>query len=84
MAVSLLRNHAVSTQSLEFKMDRSWLGKCVVIDPKRMGFRVEVEDDDIVYEFCSPPESWAVLAGRKGYALVRDGEIIDSIITELN
>jgi hypothetical protein len=39
---------------------------------------------DELWEFSSSPESWANLAGRSGVALVRGGEVIDSIITEVN
>jgi hypothetical protein len=34
---------------------------------------------DELWEFCSPPASWAHLMGRQGYAVVRNGEIIQSI-----
>jgi hypothetical protein len=39
---------------------------------------------DELWEFSSSPESWANMAGRSGIALVRQGEIVDSIITALN
>jgi hypothetical protein len=41
-------------------------------------------EGDELWEFCSPPESWQHRAGRTGIALVRDGEIIDSIVTVMN
>ncbi len=36
---------------------------------------------DTVVWFKSPPYTWGALAGREGYALVRDGEIIESVLT---
>lgn len=42
-----------------------------------------VEGDE-VWTFSSPPETWENLFGRAGVALVRDGEIIDAIVTRLN
>ncbi len=41
-------------------------------------------EGDELWEFCSPPESWEHLAGRAGIALVRDGEIVESIVTMMN
>jgi hypothetical protein len=29
-----------------------------------------------LWEFCSPPETWAQLMGWGGYVVVRDGEIV--------
>ena len=31
-----------------------------------------------------PPESWQALAGRMGYALVRDGRVVREVVTLLN
>jgi hypothetical protein len=39
---------------------------------------------DEIWMFSSRPEFWACLAGRAGVALVRDGKIVDSIITAMN
>jgi hypothetical protein len=36
---------------------------------------------DELWGFCSPPDSWQHLAGRAGYALIRNGEVIDCIVT---
>jgi hypothetical protein len=36
---------------------------------------------DELWEFSSPPASWAHLMGRAGYALVRNGEIVESILS---
>jgi hypothetical protein len=36
---------------------------------------------DELWEFCSPPESWAHRRGRQGYALVRQGQVVDFLTT---
>lgn len=47
-------------------------------------FKYKIEIGDEYYEFCSPPETWDKLRGSAGIALVRDGKVIDSIVTVLN
>jgi hypothetical protein len=46
--------------------------------------KAKIVNGDELWEFSSPPESWRSLAGRAGVALVRDGEVIDSIVTILS
>jgi len=46
--------------------------------------KASMQEGDTVWEFSSPPESWRNMAGRAGVALVRDGAIIDVIITMMN
>ena len=41
-------------------------------------------EGDRLFAFSSPARSWEMLAGRAGYALVRDGEIVDSLVTMMN
>jgi hypothetical protein len=36
---------------------------------------------DELWFFTSPPHTWVHLMGREGYAVVRQGEVIDSLIT---
>jgi hypothetical protein len=36
---------------------------------------------DELWEFVSPPESWAHRCGRQGYAVVRRGEIVATLVT---
>ena len=38
---------------------------------------------DELWEFVSPPESWAHRCGRQGYAVVRRGEIVASLLTSV-
>ena len=42
----------------------------------------EVEGQD--YYFISEKDSWAVLCGCAGYALIREGQVVDVIITSGN
>lgn len=39
---------------------------------------------DELWTFSSSNESWEEMAGRKGIALVRQGEVVDHIVTEMN
>jgi hypothetical protein len=36
---------------------------------------------DELWEFVSPPESWAHRCGRQGYAVVRRGEVVAALLT---
>lgn len=52
--------------------------------PEWVKIKGQMKEGDELWEFCSPPKSWENLAGRAGICLVRDGEIIDSIVTIMN
>lgn len=43
-----------------------------------------MKDGDELWAFCSEIESWQILCGRAGISLVREGEIIESIVTMMN
>jgi hypothetical protein len=43
-----------------------------------------IEPGDELYWFSTSHDSWRHLAGRSGYALVRNGEIIADIVTRMN
>jgi len=61
-------------------------------DPVPFGFQnarwkellVHMEDGDELWTFCSSIESWNSLAGREGLALLRKGQVIDTIVTALS
>jgi hypothetical protein len=61
-------------------------------DPAAFGFQNEewlailrrMEPDDELWEFNSPPETWQNLCGRRGFAVVRDGEVVATILTVMN
>lgn len=44
----------------------------------------KMEAGDELWEFSSPPEMWQRLMGMAGVALVRNGDVVDSIVTALN
>jgi len=43
-----------------------------------------MQDGDELWEFESPPETWENLAGRKGIALIRECQVVASIVTLMN
>jgi hypothetical protein len=47
-------------------------------------FKAGIRIGDELWEFESPSESWADLAGRAGLCIVREGRIIDAITTRMN
>ncbi len=44
----------------------------------------KMQEGDELWTFDSPLETWENLCGRRGYSIVRDGEIIDSLIIGMN
>jgi hypothetical protein len=44
----------------------------------------QMQDGDELWEYTSPAETWANMAGRAGYALVREGKIVGQITTLMN
>ena len=44
----------------------------------------EIRLSDELWEFSTPPWMWECSRGRAGFALVRNGEIVHSIVTEMN
>ncbi len=47
-------------------------------------FKGKMIRGDELWEFSSPPETWHMLLGRAGIALVRKGKAIDWIVTAMN
>ena len=47
-------------------------------------FKKQIRPMDQLVLLMSPAESWGQLAGWRGYAIVRDGAIVDSFVTEIN
>jgi hypothetical protein len=46
--------------------------------------KAQMREGDELHAFSSEAASWEHLAGRAGVALVRDGEIVVSILTAMN
>ncbi len=44
----------------------------------------KLQEGDELWEFRSPPDSWANMAGRAGIALIRDGNVLDWIVSRMN
>jgi hypothetical protein len=73
-------------------MTRDWLTRQLTVQEletlrsssELQALTAQMQPDDEIWEFSSPPESWQLLMGWAGIALVRDGEVIDSIVTEMN
>ena len=49
-----------------------------------VAFKEKILPGDQLWEFRSPNESWAIMGGRAGIALVRGGEVIASLVTRMN
>ena len=43
-----------------------------------------MQDGDELWTFSTSEESWKHLAGRAGISLVRNGEVIRSMVTKMN
>lgn len=56
----------------------------ISVDFAKSMFRDSMLSDDEIWLYSSPPESWQMLCGRSGYALVREGEVIDTFLTLMN
>jgi hypothetical protein len=72
---------------------RSWLLEEVQIDAIRSDqpttpevFRMirDRQPGDKVFFYRSPPETWAALLGRSGFAIVRDGKPVKCVDTVIN
>ena len=82
-------NEQTRRARLEFARSR---GVPVTGGPIRFGFMnrewaelvASVQDGDELWEYCSSEHSWEHLAGRAGIALVRRGEVVDTITTAMN
>ena len=44
----------------------------------------KMEPGDQLRHFLSPDESWLLMEGRAGYAIVRQGGVLDAFITILS
>ncbi len=47
-------------------------------------FKDQIREGDELWEFASPPETWECLCGRAGICIIRNGEMIDFIVTLMN
>lgn len=67
---------------------KDWLKKKISVEQAKTDYLeallAQMIRGDELWEFSSPEESWNALAGRAGIALVRNGKIIDAIITKMS
>ena len=57
----------------------------IIPDPrKRQRFLLRYIEGDEIWSFSSSAESWGNLAGRQGYALVRNGQAVAHVVTVMN
>lgn len=54
------------------------------INDKWKRLTAHMQPGDELWEFRSPPESWQHLCGLAGIVLIRDGTMIDWIVTSRN
>lgn len=54
------------------------------IEAKWKPFIAEMMPGDELWKFRSPGTTWANMAGRAGYAIVREGKIVRSLVTLMN
>lgn len=53
-------------------------------DWMRGQFSPKVRPGDVIYYYCSRLDEWDRLMGSEGYILVRDGEIVESVVVRMN
>lgn len=53
---------------------------------KRLVATIEADPKAQLWSFCSPPETWTTfpLRGMEGYAVIKEGNIIDFILTTIS
>lgn len=52
----------------------------VIMDRKIASLIATMQEGDELWSFCSDSESWENRAGRSGSAVVRNGEIIHTVV----
>ena len=71
--------HQVSIEEVEKKLERD-----TVFSQTWELIKDRMEEGDECWAFRSPSEAWKQKMGRVGYAIVREGEPVDGIVTMLN
>ena len=83
-----VKNLFETTNDFETEMIISWISNEVNISdlPKKKNetANVKLEPSDKIYFYKSPPFSWENSWGRQGYAVFREGELVDNIVTLMN
>jgi hypothetical protein len=73
-AQNTVTNHRLGPEPVPFGFDNAaWKNVIAQIQP-----------GDELWQFASDAQSWRDLAGRAGISLVRNGEVVTSIVTMMN
>jgi hypothetical protein len=54
------------------------------LEKRWLEMKQQIQSGDELWQFTTPPKTWEHLYGRAGIALVRQGRIINSIVTVMN
>jgi hypothetical protein len=54
------------------------------VSQKWTPFVAVMQPGDEIWRFRSPGDTWANMCGRAGYSIVRDGEVLRSLVTLMN
>jgi hypothetical protein len=54
------------------------------LDPWLQEIRGQVQQNDEVYHYSSEPSFWELGMGSEGYVIVRNGQIVASIVKRMN
>ena len=85
-----LHGKPISVNELELRLGSNWIANRQQVESSGLRskqwqrIKEQMQPGDQLYEFRSPPETWANLAGRAGIALVRHDRVINSLVTTLN
>ena len=52
-----------------------------ILEKRWLKMKQQIRKSDELWWFTTPPKTWESLCGRAGIALVREGEIVHSIVT---
>lgn len=90
----LLGNMSSTTAAEVQAMTEDWLIKQVrrsevdaelgMLNQRWVDFRQEIQEGDEIWQFCSPDKFWEKKCGRAGYSIVRNGEIVRSLVSRRN
>ena len=79
----------VMLEEFEFEFAKQLKSQSLLIPTSRFDsdfsdFVVRLQDGDKLMRFSSPDETWQMMMGRAGVALVRNGSSIGCIVTMMN
>lgn len=69
---------------LEYARPRDEVRYRGMINPDWIAFAKAMRPGDQIWSFSSSDYSWRMMMGRSGYALVRQGRVIERLVTTMN